>query len=225
MDLSLQIPFFSFPERMLSLEKKRNLNLNFSFSRTFFLFLPSFYHSKHFTTIPLSGETKKPLTLTEGRLGLTHKRLNCPTTGTHPSPRSASVWRSANRSGLLSSTSRWTPCTLWSLMGNTASDTLLGIDTWKSLIGSEASLQLNCNKEGFNAVGDSPGHSKARIGIIGNRQWHCPSCNSRIGFGTGGKPNNTNSCGNGATHTSDNGEKHIKAMGYILVQWKETDLG
>ena len=65
------------------------------------------------------GETKKPLTLTEGRLGLTHKRLNCPPTGTHPSPRSASVWRSANRSGLLSSTSRRTPCTLWSLMGNT----------------------------------------------------------------------------------------------------------
>ena len=56
----------------------------------------------------------------EGRLGLTHKRLNCPPTGTHPSPRSASVWRSASRSGLLSSTSRRTPCTLWSLMGNTA---------------------------------------------------------------------------------------------------------
>ncbi|XP_073248247.1 uncharacterized protein [Porites lutea] len=97
-------------------------------------------------------------------------------------------------------------------------DTSLGLDTWKSLIGSEASLQLNCNKEGFNAVGDSPSHSKARIGIIGNRQWHCASCNSRIGFGTGGKPNNTNSCGNEATNTSDNGEKHIKAMGYILVQ-------
>ena len=56
----------------------------------------------------------------EGRLGLTHKRLNCPPTGTLPSPRSASVWRSTTRSGLLSSTSRRTPCTLWSLMGNTA---------------------------------------------------------------------------------------------------------
>ena len=105
---------------MLSPEEKGNLNLNFSFSRTFFLFLPSFYHSKHFTTIPLSGETKKPLTLTEGRLGLTRRRPNYPPTGTHPSPRSASVWRLANRSGLLSSTSRRIPCTLWSLMGNTA---------------------------------------------------------------------------------------------------------
>ena len=31
-------------------------------------------------------------------------------------------------------------------------ETSLGRDTWKSLIGSEASLQLNCNTEGFNAV-------------------------------------------------------------------------
>ena len=66
------------------------------------------------------GATKKLSTLTEGRLGLTHERLNCPPTGTLPSPRSASAWRSAKRSGLLSSTSRRTPCTLWSLMGNTA---------------------------------------------------------------------------------------------------------
>ena len=67
------------------------------------------------------GATKKPLTLTEGRLGLTHRRPNFPPTGTHPSPRSASVWRSMTTSlSLLLSTSRRTPCTLWSLMGSTA---------------------------------------------------------------------------------------------------------
>ena len=104
-------------------------------------------------------------------------------------------------------------------------DTSLGRDTWKSLIGSEASLQLNCNKEGFNAVSETSEYSKARIGIIGNGQEHCRSCNPRIGFGTGGQPDNTISCGNEASHTSDNGEKHIKATGYILVQWNETDLG
>ena len=97
-------------------------------------------------------------------------------------------------------------------------NTSLGRDTWKSLIGSEASLQKNCNKEGFNAVDDDTGHSKARIGIISNNQDHCASCNSRIGFGTGGKPDNSNSCGNEATHNSDNGDKHIKTMGYIMVQ-------
>ena len=33
-------------------------------------------------------------------------------------------------------------------------NTSLGRDTWKSLIGSNASLQYNCNKEGFNAGSD-----------------------------------------------------------------------
>ena len=97
-------------------------------------------------------------------------------------------------------------------------NTLLGRDTWKSLIGSKASLQYNCNKEGFNAVGDNSGQSKARIGIISNDRYNCASCDSRIGFGTGGKPDNSNSCGNEASHNSDNGNKHIKRMGYILVQ-------
>ncbi|KAL9953697.1 hypothetical protein ACROYT_G041152 [Oculina patagonica] len=96
--------------------------------------------------------------------------------------------------------------------------TSLGRYMWKTLIGSEASLQRNCNKEGFNAVGTSTSHSKARIGIISNGQNDCDSCNSRIGFGTGGRPDDSNTCGNEATHGGDNGEKHIKAMGYILVE-------
>ena len=96
--------------------------------------------------------------------------------------------------------------------------TSLGRDTWKSLIGSEASLQLNCNKEGFNAAGDKPVSSKARIGIISNNENICYGCDSRIGFGTGGYPDNSSSCGNEAKHFPDNAEKHIKTMGYILVQ-------
>ena len=96
--------------------------------------------------------------------------------------------------------------------------TSLGRNTWKSLVGSRASLQLNCNKEGFNAVGYSSSHSKARIGITANDQNNCYSCNSRIGFGTGGLNNDSNTCGNEAYHGPDNGNKHIKAMGYILVQ-------
>ena len=97
-------------------------------------------------------------------------------------------------------------------------NTSLGRDTWKSLIGSEASLQKNCNKEGFNAVSSGIGGSKARIGIISNDDYNCASCDSRIGFGTGGWPGNSNSCGNDAEWSPDNGDKHIKAMGYILVQ-------
>ena len=97
--------------------------------------------------------------------------------------------------------------------------TSLGRDTWKLLIGSEASLQYNCNKEGFNVFShDYPGKSKARIGIISNDQDNCALSDSRIGFGTGGYPGNSSSCGNEAKWVPDNGEKHIKAMGYILVQ-------
>jgi len=32
--------------------------------------------------------------------------------------------------------------------------TSLGRNTWKTLIGSQASLQRTCNKEGFNAASD-----------------------------------------------------------------------
>ena len=96
--------------------------------------------------------------------------------------------------------------------------TSLGRDTWKLLIGPEASLQVGCNKEGFNSHMVGRVHSKARIGIISNQENHCNSCDSRIGFGTGGLHDDTNSCGNQATHYPDNGNKHIKAVGYIFVQ-------
>ena len=97
--------------------------------------------------------------------------------------------------------------------------TSLGRNTWKKLIGSQASLQANCNREGFNAVG-TKSYSKARIGIIGNNEKDCSSTNSRVGFGTGGYYDDSNTCGNDAGKglKPDNGEKHIKAMGYILVQ-------
>ena len=96
--------------------------------------------------------------------------------------------------------------------------TSLGRNTWKTLIGSQASLQANCNKEEFNAVERSFATSIARIGIISNQQNDCGSCDSRIGFGTGGRDDDNNTCGNEATRSPDNGDKHIKAMGYILVQ-------
>ena len=96
--------------------------------------------------------------------------------------------------------------------------TSLGRNTWKKLIGSRASLQPNCNKEGFNVVGIHKAWSKARIGILGNNENDCSNCDSRIGFGTGGRHDESNTCGNEATARLDNGNQHIKAMGYILVQ-------
>ena len=91
--------------------------------------------------------------------------------------------------------------------------TSLGRNTWKALLGSQGSLQLNCNKEGFNAVESN----KARIGILGNNENDCKTCDSRIGFGTAGYPDDTNTCGIEA-RAGDNGDKDITTMGYILVQ-------
>ena len=96
--------------------------------------------------------------------------------------------------------------------------TSLGRNTWKSLLGSSASLQPNCNKEGFNTAGYNSDSSRARIGIIANEQNDCNTPDSRIGFGTGGFHDDSNTCGNEAMYGVDNGDKHIKAMGYILVQ-------
>ena len=108
---------------------------------------------------------------------------------------------------------------LYSLIADgTYRATSLGRDEWKKLIGAQGSLQLGCNKEGFNAVCTVSGHSKARIGYIANEQYHCDTCDSRIGFGTGGYPDNPITCGNVAAHFPDNGNRNIKAMGYILVQ-------
>ena len=108
---------------------------------------------------------------------------------------------------------------LYSLIAdNIYRNTSLGRDTWKELIASQASLQLNCNKEGFNVLIGSKQQSKARIGIVGNNENDCRSCDSRIGFGTGGDYDDSNTCGNEATYNADNGDRHIKAMGYILVQ-------
>ena len=96
--------------------------------------------------------------------------------------------------------------------------TSLGRSTWKRLLGSQGSLQSYCNKEGFNAKCSVSVHAKARIGILANNENKCSSCDSRIGFGTAGLHDDSNTCGNEATYSPDNRHKHIKAMGYILVQ-------
>ena len=95
--------------------------------------------------------------------------------------------------------------------------TFLGRDTWKTLIGPQASLQLNCNKEGFNAFCSAGSYSKARIGLVGNNEDNCNWCDSRIGFGTGGYPQDSITCGNVAKHKPDNGDQFIEAMGYIFI--------
>ena len=77
-------------------------------------------------------------------------------------------------------------------------------NTWKSLLGSKGNLQANCNREGFNAYCESP---KTRIGILGNNENDCNTCDSFIGFGT-----------NGLGNSGPCGDRHNKVIGYILIQ-------
>ena len=114
----------------------------------------------------------------------------------------------------------WHANSLYSLIADgTFRQTSVGTKRWKSLIGPQGSLQqTGCDEEGFN-VFCGHNYSKARIGTVGNDKKHCSSgCRSRIGFGMGGMPLDSNTCGNEAASNADNGIQHIKAMGYILVQ-------
>ena len=99
--------------------------------------------------------------------------------------------------------------------------TSLGRYTWRRLIVSDASLQRNCNREGFNARA-SAGYYKARIGIIANNENDCSSCNSRIAFGTGGSNDDSNTCGNEAIAAADNGDKHILQRHGSHAMWLTT---
>ncbi|KAL9986384.1 hypothetical protein ACROYT_G000523 [Oculina patagonica] len=83
--------------------------------------------------------------------------------------------------------------------------TSLGRDAWKTMIGSQAYLQDNCNSEGFNAPSYSGSARKSRIGILGNNENDCITCDSLIGFGN----HLGNTCGDASV---------VKAIGYILVQ-------
>ena len=94
--------------------------------------------------------------------------------------------------------------------------TSLGRDAWKTLIGSQASLQMNCNMEGFNSRCFWSPNSRVRIGFAANNQADCWTCDSRIGFGSGGSPDDLNTCGQ-AAQNGDNGNSFITAMCYLFV--------
>ena len=168
------------------------------------------------TTILNYGATKSTSTFQEGRLGWIHE-TKLPTYWNTPFNKICLGMKIGQqfKSVVINHQAR----SLYSLIADDKyRATSLDRNTWKKLIGSRASLQPNCNKEGFNVLCTDSNHSKARIGIVANNQNVCSSCDSRIGFGTGGLFDDYNTCGNQATHGGDNGDQHIKAMGYILVQ-------
>ena len=175
--------------------------------------------------IPVTGVARKNTIFLEERLGLTNWRQSYRLTGTHPSPRSVSVWRLTNSSGSSSSTSRLTLCTQLSLMGNTETRHWDVTHDGGSWLVQKASSQIYRNREGFNLYPLTAywefKAAKARIGFITNNANNCIDVDTRIGFGTRGPHDDNNTCGIVADESGlDNGSKFIKAMGYILVQWR-----
>ncbi|XP_028396187.1 uncharacterized skeletal organic matrix protein 5-like [Dendronephthya gigantea] len=95
-------------------------------------------------------------------------------------------------------------------------ETTAGRAAWKSLIAG-SSLQYNCNKEGFN-VPVNRHNRKIRLGIVGNNERNCDSCDSWLGLSILDDTYHE-VCGNTAICCySDNGNKNMKTFGYILVQ-------
>ena len=99
---------------------------------------------------------------------------------------------------------------------NQGQTTTLGRDAWKSLLSTYASLQPNCNMEGTN-VYDS--NARVRIGIISNQEADCLTPDSRIGIGGGGTTcGGTETAGDTACFTPDNGDVELAAFGWVLVR-------
>ncbi|XP_065839395.1 uncharacterized protein [Oscarella lobularis] len=98
----------------------------------------------------------------------------------------------------------------------------LGRSAWKTLV-PYSSLQYNCNREGFNCRSDWTGaYSRVRIGIIGNQENNCNSCDSWIGIGGFGhlcSPHAANNTvGNFASCSADNGDRNTFSIGYVFVR-------
>ena len=91
--------------------------------------------------------------------------------------------------------------------------TNVGRAEWMSLING-AKLQPYCNKEGFN-VKLSQHKIKLRIGIAGNNEENCDTCDSAIGFGIKIE-NRKLSSGNMQLYPHP--QKIIETFGYIFVR-------
>ena len=111
----------------------------------------------------------------------------------------------------------YTATSLYSVIADgNYSETNVGRAEWMTLING-ASLQQNCNKEGFNAE-CSIYQRKSRIGILGNNGENCKYCNTVIGFGieiVDRKWSSGNIYYKSKPPTAD---IKLKTFGYIFVQ-------
>lgn len=91
-------------------------------------------------------------------------------------------------------------------------------DDWKALAGPTASLQYNCNRQGFNV---QPGYSSIRIGFLGNNEDDCGSPDSYIGVGGQDSPcvgGHAPTVGGSAGCGGDNGDYHYPGFAWVYVR-------
>jgi hypothetical protein len=95
--------------------------------------------------------------------------------------------------------------------------TNVGRAGWLGLMSGSA-LQSGCEREGFNVT---CGTTRARIGIVGDDDAACASCESRLGLGTDGTAggqSGANVCGNEARNIGAGGDRSMRSVGYIFVR-------
>ncbi len=93
--------------------------------------------------------------------------------------------------------------------------TYLTREIWKTMI-EDSSLQLNCNKEWFNATGTSNSHAKTRFWIISNQENECDTPDSRIWIWSDWW--DSFSVWNYANWSPDNWNKSTSSFGYLYVR-------
>ncbi len=89
--------------------------------------------------------------------------------------------------------------------------------SWLGLVPG-SSIQSGCRRQGVNV--DCNG-TKVRIGIVGDDQVDCSSCESRLGFGAAGSAGGqgaSNTCGNETRNNGPAGNRSLRTLGFIFVR-------
>ena len=171
-------------------------------------------YSQPFVTIPASGATKSTLTFQEARMGLIIKRPNCQPTGTHLFLRYALVWKSANSSISFSSTSMPTLCTHWSLTGNTAPPHWV-VTHGRRWLAHRPPCSTTVPRKGSMLCVLRVTILKQESAFLVTTKMTAATVVPESGFGTGGYPDDSNTCRNEAVYSTDNGGKHIKIKPWV----------
>jgi hypothetical protein len=92
--------------------------------------------------------------------------------------------------------------------------TSAGRTAWLSLM-SGASIQGGCNSEGFNVASSNATYSRVRIGILGNNESDCGTCDSWMGIGGIFPLLGSSNVSCGVIHSSLSTQTYRPAMGYV----------